>query len=188
MISPRRVAANAAAVMVVCALTGCSPRSAGTVGVGIDKAGRPVGYVRVCQGDQMDSAALYDQTHPESAALAHWHAEPAVSGSSSWSLQNPGRVWTIDRTLSGLQPGTVYALRAGTSDGPDPVTGGDVLFTLSDLSRMSPDQVRVYDVARARAAPYADPTGGSAQQARDDNSFMHVITRAEFEQNDCLQP
>jgi hypothetical protein len=42
--------------------------------------------------------------------------------------------------------------------------------------------------APARTAPYAEPTGSDAQQARDENPFMRAITRAEFEQNDCLQP
>ena len=189
MVPERRVAAIASAVIATCALAGCVPRSAGTVGVGVDDAGRPVGYLRVCPGTRMNAAALYDESRPDSAALAHWRAEPAVSGSSSWSLENPQGVWTIDRPLPALQPGTVYSLGAGADgDGLDPVTGGNVLFTLSDVSDLTPDQVRVYDAARAAAATYAEPTGSPAEHARDENAFMRVITRTEFEQGNCLEP
>lgn len=188
MSTARRLAAGTVALVAGAGLSACGPPSTGTIGVGVDAAGRPVGFLTVCTGEHMDGARLdVEPSDDRTPAVALWEARPAATGSTSWSFDNPQRGWVKERPASALRPGVVYSLSAGAGDGSG--YSGYVLFTLEDLKGMKPGQVRVYDYARfARQAPAGEPTGSLEQQARDENSeFMRVTTQDDFERASCLQ-
>ena len=153
--------------------------------MGIDAAGRPVGFLNVCKGEHMDGAFL--DTEPlsdRSPVVAAWDARPAATGSTSWSFDDPQAGWVPRRAVPALKPGIVYHLSAGADDASG--DSGYVLFTLEDLKAMKSGQVRTYDYDRQPLA--GEPTGGRLQQARDENNgFMQVITRQEFERAPCLR-
>lgn len=188
MSTARWLAASTLAFMAGAVLSACGPPSTGTIGVGVDAAGRPVGFLKVCKGEHMDGARLdVEPSRDATPAVALWEAQPAATGSASWSFDHPHGGWVTSRPAGALRPGVVYSLSAGADDGSG--YGGYVLFRLEDLKTMKPGQVRVYDYDRfEREAPAGEPTGSLLQQARDENrQFMRVITQHDFERTSCLQ-
>lgn len=184
MSTTRRLVASAVAITAVLALTACGPPTTGRIGVGVDAAGRPVGFLKVCEGEHLDGAFLDTEPLSDSSpVVAVWDARPPATGSTSWSFQNPEGTWAKRRAVPALKPNVLYHLSAGTNDNSG--TTGYVLFTLEDLKVMKPGQVRVYNYDRR--PPAGEPTGSPAQQARDENEgFMRVITQADFEGRSCL--
>lgn len=184
----RRLAASTLALTANAVLAACGPPSTGTIGVGVDAAGRPFGFLKVCKGEHMDGARLDVEPSGDAApAVALWEARAAATGSTSWPFENPQGDWVTARPAAALRPGVVYRLSAGADDGSG--SGGYVLFRVEDLKTMKPGQVRVYDYARfEHEAPAGEPTGSLLQQARDENrEFMRVITQHDFERTSCLQ-
>jgi hypothetical protein len=174
---------GAAAVTVAVLVSACGPAVTGTIGVGVDAAGRPVAYLRVCPSEHMDLARLDAEPLRDSIpSVAAWDARPAVTGSTSWSFDRPDHGWVAKRPAPQLEPGVIYHLSAGAKDGSG--TSGYVLFTTEDLQAMKPGQVRIYDTTRE--VPTAEPTGTLEQQARDENdNFMRVVSQHQFEQAYC---
>lgn len=183
MSATRRLAASAVALITGVALAACGPPSTGTIGVGVDAAGRPVGYLHICPGAHMDRAfVLAEPADDNSPAVAAWDAKPAATGSTSWSFTETTSGWVTTHPPTTLKPGVVYHLAAGAEDGSG--SSGYVLFTVEDLKKMKPGQVRIYDFTRP--LPAGEPTGNLKQQARDENNdFMRVVSRREFEQSPC---
>lgn len=183
----RRLAVCAAVLTVAAGLVACSPPQTGTVGVGVDDSGNPVGFLRGCAGEHMDLAAIDAAIDSEplddnTPSVASWDIRPAATGSMSWSFIAPSGGWTARRTFLKLKPGAVYRLIAGINDNSG--SSGTVLFTMEDLKTMGPGQVRIYDVTRQ--PPSAEPTGTLEQQARDENAgFMRVVSRQDFERRPC---
>jgi hypothetical protein len=180
----RRLAAGVAAFTVAGLLSACTPPVTGTIGVGVDAAGQPVGYLRVCDGEHIDGAFLAAEPLNDSTpSVASWDVRPAATGTTSWSFDRPDGGWVLRRPAQALKPGVVYHLSAGADDSSG--RSGSVLFTLEDLQGMKPGQVRVYDYGVE--PPAGEPTGSPEQQARDENDgFMRVVTQREFEQAGCL--
>lgn len=179
----RMLIVGAAAVTVAVLVSACTPPVTGTIGVGVDAAGRPVAYLRVCPGEHMDLAFLDAEPLRDSTpSVAAWDARPAVTGSASWSFDRPDHGWVAKGPAPQLKPGVIYHLAAGAKDGSG--TSSYVLFTTEDLQAMKPGQVRIYDTTRE--VPAAEPTGTLEQQDRDENdNFMRVVSQHQFEQASC---
>lgn len=180
-----RLAVSAVALIAAVALAACGPPDTGTIGVGVDGAGRPVGFLKVCEGEHVDLAVLdAEPLDDRTPAVASWSVRPAATGSTSWSFDNPQGGWAVRQAAPALRPGVVYHLAAGADDQSG--YAGYVLFTLEDLKAMKPGQVRVYD--SVRQGPAGEPTGSLEQQALDENNgFMRVIPQHDFERGSCLQ-
>jgi hypothetical protein len=171
-------------LVAVGALTACGPPSTGTIGIGVDAAGHPVGYLYVCPGSHMDGAVVVaEPADDKSPAVAAWDARPAATGFTSWSFGGHTSAWVTTQAPTTMKPGVVYNLGAGADDGSG--SSGYVLFTIEDLKKMKRGQVRIYD--STRPLPAAEPTGSLEQQAREENDkFMRVVSRQEFEQSPCF--
>ncbi|GAA2023441.1 hypothetical protein GCM10009740_10920 [Terrabacter terrae] len=182
--SKSRGFAIAGMLAAVGSLAACGPAGTGTIGVGVDAKGHPVGYLQVCPGAHMDGAFVIAEPHDDSTrAVASWDAKPAATGSTFWSFDRPTSGWVVTRRPAELKPGVVYHLEAGANDGSG--FSGYVLFTAEDLKKMKPGQVRIYDSTRPQ--PAGEATGSLEQQARDENErFMKVVSRQEFDQSPCF--
>ncbi|NYH92889.1 hypothetical protein [Actinopolymorpha rutila] len=180
MSGTRMLIVGGAAVTVAVLVSGCGPPGTGTIGVGVDAAGKPVAYLRVCPGEHMDLARLDAEPLKDSTpSVGAWGARPAVTGSTSWSFDRPDHGWVAKGPAPQLEPGVIYSLSAGAKDGSG--TSGYVTFTTEDLQAMKPGQVRIYDTTRE--VPAAEPTGTLEQQDRDENdNFMRVVSQHQFEQ------
>lgn len=186
MIVRARVLPGFCVLSACLALSGCSPEVTGAIGIGVDASGQPVGYVQSCRGvidgTRVDSEPLRDSE----PAIGRWEARPAVLDFSSWSFTEPTAGWQTTKELQKLRPHVVYRLMGGDNEGTG--TTGSVLFTMADLQAMTSGEVRVYDDAKARAAPQAEEsTQSPAQEARDENAFMKVVSVAEFRAHACAQ-
>jgi hypothetical protein len=131
----RRLTAAALVLASPLPITACSVPTAGVAGVGVDKSGRLVGYLRVCH-DHIDGATLY---HDDSENLGSWSASEPVTDSASWSLANPSAEWTEEQPLAALTRNQQFALYGWTEDNSWSAIAVD--FSLAELERLEPDQV-----------------------------------------------
>jgi hypothetical protein len=105
-------------------------------GVGVDAQGKLVGYLQVCH-DRIDGVSMYlDEDH----GLGQWNSAPATTGFATWSLAAPSEPWTPADPLGNLKPNTTYSMYGWTSDNSWSTV--HVTFTLEDLAKMKPGQVR----------------------------------------------
>lgn len=72
-----RLAATVLLLGCVVVTSGCSPRTVGVVGVGVDGSGALVGYLTVCEGS-LDEVLLYV---PDGPVLGAWRAAAPVRDS-----------------------------------------------------------------------------------------------------------
>ena len=181
----RKMGSAVAVLAVTCVLSACGPPGTGVIGIGVDDSGRPIGQLKVCEGEHMDGAFLYVEHDSNiDRPVGSWEARPAATGLTSWSFERPSSGWVLNGPAPALKPKVVYNLGAGADDGSG--TSGYVLFTLEDLRAMKPGQVRIYDYTRPQ--PAGEPTGSPEQQAREENDqFMRVVARRDFEQGSCRQ-
>ena len=117
--------------------SGCSVPMGGVAGIGVDSAGNPVGYLRVCQ-DHIDGATLYPAV--ADGARSRWAAGRPVTGFARWSLTAPADGWRTEAPWGRLEPGTTYDLYGWTRDNSS--STWHAAFTPEDLADLEPGQVR----------------------------------------------
>ncbi|MER8041861.1 hypothetical protein [Streptomyces sp. NPDC094032] len=145
-------------------LAGCSVPVVGLTGVTVSKDGQPMGVVLVCD-DRIDSAVFHPEEpaepeDPEAETAAEpeytdrWSAAAPVEDFATWPLASPtgGAGWTPEKPPRPLRPGQVYTLYGATRDNSSSTDPHS--FTLADLTKLTPDQVR-----------YTDPDTGTARTA-----------------------
>lgn len=135
-------------VLALCAvalLGGCSVPIVGGTGIGVNEAGGPVGYLAVCD-EHIDGATLYydnpDQSSTDEPSLdaGSWTAVAPVTSNAAWTLVGADAGWRAEKPLETLDPGRQYTLYGWTRDNSS--STGDVTFTLADLEKLEPGQVR----------------------------------------------
>lgn len=165
------LAATAATAVLLPLLAGCTVPSAGLTGVTVSKEGQPMGVVLVCR-DRIDAAVIYtDEPDADPEAEPEyengWSAAGPVTDFATWPLTATpagGAGWTPDEPLRPLRPGQVYTLYGATED--NSWSTNHHSFTLADLAKLTPDQVR-----------YTDPESGTAR----------TVTVADFRAHTCAE-
>ena len=128
----------------IAALSGCTVPVVGSAGIGVDKEGRPVGYLAVCD-EHIDGATLhYEDTAAASAEdravdAGTWTANSPISSFAAWSLNGPHAGWTATLELAELQADREYTLYGWTHDNSS--STGSVTVTGARLREMTPGQV-----------------------------------------------
>ena len=135
-------------ILELCAvalLAGCSVPIVGVTGIGFDGAGRPVGYLAVC--DEHINGAILDYDNPDQSSrdepsldAGSWTAVAPVTSDAAWTLAGADAGWRVEKPLEALDPGRQYTLYGWTRDISN--STGDVTFALADLEKLEPGQVR----------------------------------------------
>ncbi|TFV78489.1 hypothetical protein E4P39_04680 [Blastococcus sp. CT_GayMR19] len=131
----RRLLLIVATLIAPMLTSACSVPGAAVAGVGVDKLGRLVGYLRVCH-DSIHGATIY---HDENDDLGSWTASDPVTQFAKWSLADPPSDWEAAPPLGELQPGIDYTLYGWTSD--NSWSANSVTFTLAELATVEPGRV-----------------------------------------------
>lgn len=139
------------AIGVVVALSACGPARTAVLGVSVDTTGSPLGVLQVCSShiDQA-SLVLWEVPQPVTSTSTHhlgeagsWRSDRPVTDFATWSLST-GTPWTTSEPIA-LVPRYTYAL-SGQGLGSDGRTvegvAAGVAFTLEDVARLQPGQVR----------------------------------------------
>ncbi|WP_367325126.1 hypothetical protein [Streptomyces sp. HUAS ZL42] len=137
------VAAAGACAAALFSLTGCTVPTAGATGIAVTEDGKPFGMLMVCHG-HIDGATLYTETTgDESETVARWsHARP-LTEFVTWPLATGGDGWSVGHPMpKALEQRRSYTLYGWTEDSS--WSTGDVSFTLADLAKLSPGQVRYF--------------------------------------------
>lgn len=161
----------------------CSPESDGLTGVGVDGAGRPVGYLLSCK-HRIDGATLYWPADPAGADSQHatageWTMPSNTRRVVTWLLDSGapgGGVQSLHRShigsgvisskpAIGLDQSRKYALYGWTHD--NSYTAGRVEFSGHDLAGLQPGQVLL------------DASGDDPPHDRK------IVSRAQFEHAAC---
>lgn len=119
--------------------SGCGAPMVGIAGIGVDQAGNPVGYLRVCDSDKhLDGATV----HPDGSDddYGSWKSNKAVTGVATWPLAGPAPGWTTETTPKPRTAGVLYDLYGWTTD--NSASTAEVAFTAADLAGLQPGQVR----------------------------------------------
>lgn len=106
--------------------------------MGVDREGRPVGHVVMCEG-HIDGLTLYYGDVDESVTVASLDALEPVTSTAHVSFAAPERDWTVHNPFRSLIEGTRYWLYGGSQD--NSWSSVHVGFDLEDLSRLGADQV-----------------------------------------------
>ena len=128
----------------IAALSGCTVPVVGSTGIGVDREGRPVGYLAVCE-EHIDGATLYYEDPSATSAedsgvdAGSWTADTPMTSFSIWSLVEPQEGWTATLPLAELQAGREYSLVGWTRDNSS--STGSVIFDQSQLRGLTPGQV-----------------------------------------------
>jgi hypothetical protein len=139
----RRLAVAASIGATLATGSGCAKpvdMVAGVAGISMTPDGRPLGVLLVC-GHHLDGATLYrNNGDGTTTTVGSWVGHRALTGLTTWPLENPGPGWTTRTALAPLSPRTTYHLYGWTKD--DTWSAGNVAFTLDDWHRLTPGQVR----------------------------------------------
>ncbi len=137
-------------VLLVLAASGCGNAAvvhdAGQLGITVDAAGRPVIAVMSCakatvwvnlsEGRQESQPG--DQPNVQRAS---WRSRSSFAGVRTLALTGDGN-WSSTGKAGSLQPDQLLVLGGGTAEDDD-ASLTPVSFRVSDLTGMSPDQVRI---------------------------------------------
>jgi hypothetical protein len=130
--APRWIAAPALIALVLS--TGCSVKTTGVTGVGIDRSGKLVGYVQMCS-DRIDGTSLYET---DGDTLGRWDAPGAVTDFATWTLNDPGD-WTATERVTAPSSDKELSIYVWTNDYS--TSSEHVTFRLKDLDGMKPGEV-----------------------------------------------
>jgi hypothetical protein len=163
----RRAALVVGALALPLSTAGCTVDIGAVMGVGVDAAGRPVGYLRVCK-DRIDGATLYrSQAAEHERERGMWSAAKPVTSFARWSLAEPGPSWTAKSPLGRLTTGE-YTLYGWTNDNSS--SAGDVVFTRAKLERLRPGEVLYW----------------AGDVSKDGNRYPNVVvSETEFRREAC---
>lgn len=161
-------------------LTACTPPTAGSTGVTVDREGHLVLVLALCEA-HLDGATIYrDRTKTDPVA-----DDPTISA-GSWEMTAPNTVlrsthveldtvapsqgWTPREPLEGLRPGVHYTAYGWTRD--NSWSSGDVEFTIEQLARLRPGQVlfQRYDEQRDSFVDAVDTSARFRADACDEVS------------------
>jgi len=164
------VGAAALTVGVALSCSACTVPHGSVMGVGVDDAGRLVGYLRVCH-DHIDGATIYLPTDGfNGKTVGEWSASQPVTDYASWSLVEPTDGWTTELALPKLKAGMDYQFYGGTNENTWSAMGSD--FTKADVDSMQPGMVWY-------SAALTDRATGAV-------TWSHVqVTVDEFKSNAC---
>lgn len=134
-------------VAVLGSLSGCTVPVAGVTGIAVTEDGEPLGVMLVCH-DRIDGATLYadaaeDSEEADPDHLGRWTRGKPAKGFTMWRLDSGGRGWHTDKPLAALEPRRTYSLYGWTRD--NSVSAESVDFTLEQLARLEPGQVRYWN-------------------------------------------
>lgn len=167
---PRSVLLSVSGCVVALSLAGCSPEFGAVSGLSVDASGRPIGLLLTCSRDaRLDVALLQDYTVTATpSTVGEWTAKTALTGTGSVNLSEPGPGWSTKTQLGTLVDGRRYVISwLSTSNR---WASEAVSFTVADLAKIPPGQVRFVDsVSADRITPH-----------------YRVATMADFQGQECV--
>jgi hypothetical protein len=147
-----RVRTVVALSLVLVGVSGCGnlisyPDKVGQVGITVDQAGHPVIAVMTCSKatpviGMFEGRKPSDPDTKENVKRGSWRARTAFAGVRSLTPTAPDDTWVIASAPGTLEADRVFVIDASIAEKENTTMGG-VSFRLSDLDRLSPDQVQV---------------------------------------------
>lgn len=160
-------------LMILGALSACSPILDGRTGITRDAAGNPVGLAKACQGEY-DGAGIYQDDDPNAQTKVHvaeWSRPDAVGTLLTWGLEERApSAWTTSEPL------TANALASGHTY---------VFDAFGDLQKWSADELRF--TVEDLTAITADTVLVSKTDPRTGETHPVVIPRDQFTSSACTQ-
>jgi hypothetical protein len=147
--------------------TGCTAEVTGLAGVSVDERGNPIAVVVACTG-KFDGAILEDVSDLDAITTARkWSFSAARA--MQWNIvQSPTATNPKPEGTLALDPKVQYNLTASSKD--QQTRSSDVTFTVADLARLRPGQVRYFN---------ENQSGGTAEYV--------VVDATEFESRVCKE-
>jgi hypothetical protein len=143
----RRVVGLVMAGLALSATAGCTVPIDAVAGISVTEDGHLLGVMMVC-GHQIDGATLYVDSADvdDERTVGSWTADhPLKAGLTTWPLDAPAPGWATTTSLTRLNPRTTYALYGWTKD--NSWSSGNVSFTLTDRTRLTPGKVLYDDIS-----------------------------------------
>jgi hypothetical protein len=125
------------------------PTNAGQVGISVDQAGRPVIAIMTCAQatpmiEMSEGRKPSDPETKQNVLRGRWQARRAFTGVQTFTLGKSTVDWETVRDPGALESDRLFVVDGGTVEDDNASLGG-ASFRLEDLTRLSPNQVRVAD-------------------------------------------
>jgi hypothetical protein len=138
--------------LVLVAVSACGnaisyPDKVGQVGITVDQAGRPVIAVMTCSKatpviQMHEGRKPSDPDTKENVKRGSWQARTAFAGVRNLAPTATDDTWVTASGAGSLESDRMFLVTGGIAEKKNTTMGG-VSFRLSDLDRLSPDQVQV---------------------------------------------